>query len=89
MEYLNYLKILQKDLHSVVLAVNDELGHLATAYMDVMFADEDGIYFMTSKGKAIHQRMSSNEYVALSGMTGNDFFHSKMMTIQGKIRTII
>ncbi|MDE7266253.1 MAG: 4Fe-4S binding protein [Lachnospiraceae bacterium] len=88
MEYLDYLKILQNDIHSVVLATNDKNGHPVTAYMDVMYADEGGIYFLTSRGKEIYRRMNCNEYVSLSGMTGSDFFHSTMMTVQGKIRNI-
>lgn len=88
MEYYDYLKILEKDIHSVVLAINDEHGHPATAFMDVMLTDKNGIYFMTSRGKDIYARMNNNEYVALSGMVGTDFFNSKMISVRGKIRNI-
>jgi len=88
METKDYMYILQHDIHSVVLATNNEQGHPATAYMDVMHADESGIYFLTSKGKDIYRRMSQCEYVALTGMTGTDFFHSKMLSVRGKIKNI-
>ncbi len=88
MEIKDYMYILQHDIHSVVLATNDEQGHPVTAYMDVMHADESGIYFLTSKGKNIYRRMSQCEYVALTGMTGTDFFHSKMLSVRGKIKNV-
>lgn len=88
METNDYMKILQHDIHSVVLASNDENGRPVTSYMDVMHADESGIYFLTSKGKEIYQRMIHCDYVALTGMTGTDFFHSKMISIRGRIKNI-
>jgi uncharacterized pyridoxamine 5'-phosphate oxidase family protein/Pyruvate/2-oxoacid:ferredoxin oxidoreductase delta subunit len=88
LEYLKYFQILFKDIHSIVLATNDENGHPATAYMDVMMADQKGIYFMTSRGKGIYQRMNTCDFVALSGMSGTNFFDSKMINIRGKIRNI-
>jgi len=51
MEIKDYMYILQHDIHSVLLTTNNEQGHPATAYMDVMHADESGIYFLTSQGK--------------------------------------
>lgn len=88
MDAQDYLYILYKEIHSVVLATTDGDGHPATAYMDVMYADDTGIYFMTSKGKDIYQRMNTCDYVSLTGMTGNNFFDSKMITVRGRIRNI-
>ena len=36
MEIKDYMYILQHDIHSVLLTTNNEQGHPATAYMDVM-----------------------------------------------------
>ena len=46
------LNILQSDIHSVVFATLDEHGLPQTCVIDLMLADDDGLYFLTAKGKA-------------------------------------
>ena len=46
------LKILQSDIHSVVFATLDEHGLPQTCVIDLMLADDDGLYFLTAKGKS-------------------------------------
>lgn len=47
-EILTYL---QKDIHSTVFATVDEKGLPQTCVIDLMLLDENGLYFLTAKGK--------------------------------------
>ena len=47
------LNILQSDIHSVVFATLDEHDLPQTCVIDLMLADDDGLYFLTAKGKAL------------------------------------
>ena len=45
------LQYLQREIHSTVAATVDEDGLPATCAIDVMDADENGLYFLTARGK--------------------------------------
>ena len=82
------LDMLYKDIHSVAVGTIDDHGHPFTAYMDIMRADETGIYVSTSKGKDLYRYLNTCGYVSISGMRGGDFFHSQMITFNGRIENI-
>ncbi len=82
------LDILYKDIHSVAVGLIDDNGHPFTAFMDIMRADESGIYVSTSRSKDLYRYLNNNDYVSLSGMMGGDFFHSKMITFNGRVDNI-
>lgn len=44
------LTILQQDIHSTVFATLDDKGLPQTCVIDLMLADEAGLYFLTAKG---------------------------------------
>ena len=64
-EILTYL---QKDIHSTVFATVDEKGRPQTCVIDLMLLDENGLYFLTAKGKRFYDRLMEGGYVAGSGM---------------------
>ena len=82
------LDFLYKDIHSIAIATLDDEGRPFTAFMDVLRADETGIYLSTSRYKELYRCLNGHEYVALTGMCGGDFFHSKMGTFRGRIENI-
>lgn len=49
MEYLRYLV---QERHSTVVATLDENGLPVTCAIDIMDYDENGLYFLTAKGKS-------------------------------------
>ena len=57
--------ILQKDIHSAVFATLDENGLPQTCVIDLMLADESGLYFLTAKGKSFYDRLTARPFVAL------------------------
>lgn len=51
------LKRLQRDIHTVVFATVDEKGLPQTCVIDLMLADEGGLYFLTARGKSFYGRL--------------------------------
>ena len=42
---------------TIVATVDDEGSSLVTAAIDMMDSDEDGLYFLTAKGKGFYDRL--------------------------------
>jgi len=60
------LKLL-REIKSVTFAtVND--GEPAARIIDVMFVDEDGLYFISARGKSFYRQLKANPGVAICGM---------------------
>jgi len=54
-----------------------------------MFADQNAVYFMTSdNGRKLYHLLNNSDFVSICGKTEGDYFHAKMITLQGKIRNI-
>ena len=69
MKTIDYLTILKNEIHSAVFATIDENGLPRTRVIYIMLADENGIYFITAKGKVFYQRLMAQKYVAIGAMT--------------------
>ena len=48
MDASKVLSVLYSEIHSVVVGMIDSEGHPSSAFLDVMFAEENAVYFMTS-----------------------------------------
>lgn len=82
------LNVLQADIHSTVFATVDEQGLPQTCVIDLMLADEEGLYFLTAKGKAFYERLTARPFVALSGMKGRDTLSTTAISLRGAVRSI-
>lgn len=82
------LKILQKDIHSTVFATLDGNGLPQTCVIDLMLCDEEGLYFLTARGKAFYTRLMEHPFVALSGMKGGDTLSTVAVSVRGAVRNI-
>ena len=51
MQRNNYLKLLVEDIHSTTVATIGADSHPQTRVIDMMLWDENGVYFLTAKGK--------------------------------------
>lgn len=81
-----YLRFIVEQIHSTVAATVDENGLPVTCVIDMMYADENGLYFLTAKGKNFYKRLKEKEYLALSGMKGEDTMHCIAVSVRGKVR---
>lgn len=82
------LTVLQKEIHTTVFATVDDDGLPQTCVIDLMLCDENGLYFLTAKGKAFYRRLINKPFVALSGMKGADTLSSVAISVRGHVRCI-
>lgn len=89
MNTTDYVKVLVDEIHSTVVATNDKNGHPIARVIDMMLYDENGLYFLTAKGKDFYSQLMEQGYIAVSGMTGgNGTMNKKSVSIHGKVRNI-
>ena len=85
---MNYLRYLEKEIHSVIAATVDDNGLPVTCAIDIMDSDEKGLYFLTAKGKSFYDRLKKNEYIALTGMTAGDTLSRAAVSVRRKVQEI-
>ena len=83
-----YLKFIVEQIHSTVVATVDEDGLPVTCVIDMMYADENGLYFLTAKGKDFYQRVKNKGYLALSGKKGEDTMNCTAVSVRGRVKEI-
>ena len=79
----NYLKLLVESIHSTTIATIGPDGHPQTRVIDMMLYDEQGVYFLTAKGKAFYSQLMEQGYVALSAAKDK-----LSISLRGKIKNI-
>ena len=84
----DYLSYLVREIHTTVVATVDDAGLPVTAAIDMMDADEGGVYFLTAKGKGFYDRLKKRGVLALTGMKGEDTMHCAALSIRGKVREL-
>lgn len=78
-----YIKILVEEMHSTTVATIGTDGHPQTRVIDMMHYDENGVYFLTAKGKAFYEQLMNQGYIAVSATKDN-----KAVSLRGKIKNI-
>ena len=61
----DYLRILIEEIHSAVIATIGPDGHPQTRTIDMMLWDDQGVYFLTAKGKEFYTQLMEQGYIAL------------------------
>lgn len=88
MTAIEYLRLIADEIHSTVVATVDSDGLPVTCVIDMMHADENGLFFLTAKGKDFYRRLKDRGYLALSGKKGADTMHCTAVSVRGKVREI-
>jgi uncharacterized pyridoxamine 5'-phosphate oxidase family protein/Pyruvate/2-oxoacid:ferredoxin oxidoreductase delta subunit len=83
-----YLEYVVKEIHTVIVATVDDDGLPVTSAIDMMDADEGGLYFLTAKGKGFYDRLKKREFLALTATKGDDTMNSVAISIRGKVRDL-
>lgn len=83
-----YLKYLVEEIHTAVVATVDDEGLPVTAAIDMMDFDENGLYFLTAKGKSFYDRLTKRGYMALTAVKGADTMTSVAVSVRGKVKEI-
>ena len=55
-----YLDFLTNQIHTVIMATTDNLQNPSTFAIDIMDFDEQGLYFLTAKGKSFYERLKQS-----------------------------
>ena len=84
----DYLNFISHVIHTTVVATVDDDGLPVTAAIDMMDSDENGLYFLTAKGKGFYDRLKKREFLALTAMKGEDTMSSVAVSVRGKVREL-
>jgi uncharacterized pyridoxamine 5'-phosphate oxidase family protein len=66
----------------------DDEGLPVTAAIDMMDSDEDGLYFLTAKGKGFYDRLIKRGFLALTAIKGQDTMSSVAVSVRGKVKEL-
>ena len=88
METKDYLRYISDVIHTTIVATVDDEGLPVTAAIDMMLSDEDGLYFLTAKGKSLYDRLTKRGFLALTALKGEDTMHSVAVSVRGKVREL-
>lgn len=78
-----YLKVLVEEIHSTTVATIGNDGHPQTRVIDMMYYDEEGVYFLTAKGKAFYEQLLEQKYIAVSATKDK-----KAVSLRGMVKNI-
>ena len=88
MEAKKIFDYLKSAIHTVIMATNDDNGNPVTCAVDIMDYDENGLYFLTAKGKNFYSRLKKNGYLSLTGINGEDTMSRVAVTVCGKVKEV-
>lgn len=88
MQTQDYLRYITEELHTVVFATVDADGGPVTCAIDIMDYDENGLYFLTAKGKRFYDRLKKNPQIAFTAMKGKDTMSTVAVSVRGKAREL-
>ena len=80
-----YFSFIVDEIHSTVIATVDDNGLPVTCTIDIMDFDENGLYFLTAKGKGFYDRLKKQGFIALTGMRGKDTLSCVAVSVRGLI----
>ena len=80
-----YLGYLVERIHTTVLSTNGEDGYPHTCAVDMMYLDDEGVYFLTAVGKDLNHRLRADGRVSLTGIRGDDTLSFVALSLVGKL----
>ena len=88
MDAKDYLAYIVREIHTTIGATVDDVGLPVTAAIDMMDCDENGLYFLTAKGKSLYGRLVKRGFLALTAIKGESTMTSVAVSIRGKVREL-
>lgn len=83
-----FLSFLYREIHTTIAATVDNEGLPVTCAIDIMDADESGLYFLTARGKGFYNRLIAGKYLALTGIKGEDTMSCVVVSVRGRVKEI-
>lgn len=84
----DYLFYISNVIHRTIVATTDDDGLPVTSAIDMMDSDENGLYFLTAKGKNFYDRLKKRGFIALTAIKGEDTLSSVAVSVRGKVREL-
>ena len=88
METKDYLAYISGVIHTTIAATVDDEGLPVTAAIDMMDSDENSLYFLTARGKSFYNRLKKQQFLALTGIKGENTMSRVAISIRGKVREL-
>lgn len=82
---MDYQEYIVNTIHTVIAATTDKKGLPVTCAIDIMDCDDDGLYFLTAKGKGFYDRLTRNKYISFTGVKGKDTMNMTAVSVRGKV----
>ena len=76
------------EIHTTIVATVDDEGLPVTAAIDMMDADDNGLYFLTARGKSFYDRLKKRGFLALTALKGENTMTSVAVSVRGKVREL-
>ena len=83
MTKMDYLELLVDEIHSTTVATIGSDGHPQTRIIDMMYYDEEGVYFLTATGKTFYDQLMEQQYVAISATKDK-----RAVSLRGNVKNI-
>lgn len=83
MENNAYLKKLVEEFHSATVATIGADGHPQTRVIDMMLWDDQGVYFLTARGKEFYRQVMGQQFIAVSATKDK-----AAVSLRGKVKNI-
>ena len=80
--------LLQQEMHSVTVSIAGQESIPRSTIMDVMLAEEGGLYVLAAKGSDIYDRLKQSPAAAISGILGKSSENMRAVTLKGNLRPI-
>ena len=84
----DYLDYIVHEIHTTIVATVDDDGLPVTAAIDMMDCDDDGLCFLTAKGKSFYDRLVKRGFLALTAIKGEDTMSSVAISVRGKVKEL-
>ena len=81
----DFLSFLTEEIHTVVASTVDDDSLPVTCAIDMMDSDENSLYFLTARGKGFYHRLKKRNFIALTGVKGDDTMSSVAVSIRGHV----
>lgn len=83
MQGQKYIKELVEDIHSATVATIATDGHPQTRIIDMMLWNEEGVYFLTARGKEFYAQLMEQKFVAISATKAK-----RAVSLRGSVKNI-
>lgn len=82
------LQFLQEKIHTVIVATIDKNGMPFTCAVDIMDYDNNGLYFLTAKGKNFYDRLKQTNFLSLTGIKGPNTLSCIAISLRGNVKEL-